>query len=136
MSKAFRSRLNTEWNEEVIEYLASQFNSTTPRIMEPSNSVFINATLIKFDDVSFMIIAADDFLELSFAKVDTDKIEPIIQKILEWDAFSKHSSRFYVKVDDDTTHSILFVSGQYYSPHYYTSRFYRHKTEVVRLKNK
>ena len=36
----------------------------------------------------------NEILELSFAKVDTDKMEPIIEAILNWDAFIKNSSRF------------------------------------------
>ena len=136
MSFAFTGVLNSKWNEEVVEYLASKFNSVNPRIIVLSKAVFINATLAEFDNVSFIINAASDCLELSFAKADTDKMEPVIQEILRWDAFAKHSSRFYVKVDKDTSRSILFDNGIHQSPNEYKRHFHRYETEVTRVKNK
>ena len=136
MSYAFSGTLWTEWNNEVVEYLASKFNSISPRIIVLSKTVFINATLAKFDNVSFIINAANQCLELSFSKVDTDKMEPIIQEILKWDAFTKHPSRFYVKVDKDTSRSILFDSGYHKSPNVYKSHFHNYETEIIQIKNK
>lgn len=136
MLYAFTGVLNSKWNEEVVEYLASKFNSVNPRIIVLSKTVFINATLAKFDNVSFMINAASDCLELSFAKVDTDKLEPVIQEILKWDAFAKHSSRFYVKVDKDTSRSILFDNGKTHSPNSYKRYFHSYETEVTQIKAK
>ena len=128
--------MNSKWNEEVVEYLASKFNSVNPRIIVLSKSVFINATLAKFDNVSFIINAASECLELSFAKVDTDKMEPVIQEILKWDAFAKHSSRFYVKVDKDTSRSILFDRGECQSPITYKRHFHRYENEITQFKDK
>ena len=136
MSYAFTSVLRTEWNEEVVEYLASKFNSINPRLIVLSKSVFINATLAKFDNVSFIINAANECLELSFAEVDTDKMEPVIQEILKWDAFAKHSSRFYVKVNKDTSRSMLFVSGIHQYPNQFKRHFQRYETEINVIENK
>lgn len=135
MSRAFAGVKNSRWNEEVVEYLASKFNSVNPRIIVLSKSVFINATLAKFDNVSFIVNAQNDCLELSFAKVDTDKIEPIIQEILNWDVFMKHSSRFYVKVDKDTSRSILFEIGKYQSPKHFKMYFHAYETEIISFEN-
>lgn len=133
MSYAFAGVINSKWNEEVVEYLASKFNSVNPRIIVLSKSVFINATLAKFDNVSFIINAQNDCLELSFAKVDTDKMEPVIQEILNWDVFTKHSSRFYVKVDKDTSRSFLFESGKRrcQTPQAFKRHFYAYETEII-----
>lgn len=136
MSYAFTGVMNSKWNEEVVEYLASKFNSVNPRIIVLSKTVFINATLAKFDNVSFVINAAGECLELSFAKVDTDKMDSVIQEILKWDAFTKHPSRFYVKVDKDTSRSILFDSGVYQSPNGFRKHFHRYENEVTQIKNK
>lgn len=136
MSYAFAGVLNSQWNNEVVEYLASKFNSVNPRLIVLSKTVFINATLAKFDNVSFIINAANECLELSFAKVDTDKMEPVIQEILKWDAFTKHSSSFYVKVDKDNSRSILFDSGERYSPNAFKRYFHNYETEITLIKNK
>ena len=136
MSYAFTSTLRTQWNEELVEYLASKFNSINPRIMVLSKSVFINATLAKFDNVSFIINAANECLELSFAKVDADKMEPVIQEILKWDAFTKYSSRFYVKVTKDTSRSILFVSGIHQYSNQFKRHFQKYETEINLIENK
>lgn len=136
MSYAFTGVLNTQWNNEVVEYLASKFNSVNPRIIVLSKTVFINATLAKFDNISFIINAANECLELSFARVDTDKMEPVIQEILKWDAFTKHSSGFYVKVDKDNSRSILFDSGNRQSPNAYKRYFHNYETEITLIKNK
>lgn len=136
MSYAFTGVINSKWNEEVVEYLASKFNSINPRIIVLSKTVFINATLAKFDNVSFIINAAGECLELSFAKVDTDKMEPVIQEILKWDAFAKYSSRFYVKVDKDTSRSILFDSGERQSSNAFKKYFHRYETEIIKIKDK
>ena len=136
MSSAFIGVMNSKWNEEVVEYLASKFNSVNPRLIVLSKTVFINATLVKFDNVSFVINAAGECLELSFAKVDTDKMDAVIQEILKWEAFAEHSSRFYVKVDKDTSRSILFDSGVYQTPNGFKRRFHRYETEIIRIKDK
>lgn len=137
MSYAFAGVINSKWNEEVVEYLASKFNSVNPRIIVLSKSVFINATLAKFDNISFIINAQNDCLELSFTKVDTDKMEPVIQEILNWDVFAKYSSRFYVKVDTDTSRSFLFESGkrQCQTPQAFKIRFHAYETETVSFEN-
>ena len=136
MSAAFGNVFGAKWNEEVIEYLASKFNSINPRIIVLSKSVFINATLAKFDNVSFVINAAGECLELSFAKVDADKMESVIQEILKWDAFTKHPSRFCVKVDADTSRSILFDSGKYQSSGQFKRYFKIFEVEIIKIKNK
>lgn len=136
MSNAFTGVMNSKWNEEVVEYLASKFNSVNPRIIVLSKTVFINATLAKFDNVSFVINAAGECLELSFAKVDTDKMDSVIQEILKWDAFTKYSSRFYVKVDKDTSRSILFDTGVYQGPNGFKRHFHSYETEIIRIKDK
>ena len=136
MSNAFTGVINSKWNKEVVEYLASKFNSVNPRIIVLSKTVFINATLAKFDNVSFVINAAGECLELSFAKVDTDKMDSVIQEILKWDAFTKHPSRFYVKVDNDTSRSILFDTGVYQSPSGFKKYFRRYETEIIQIKDK
>ena len=135
MSYAFAGVLRSQWNDEVVEYLASKFNTINPRIIVLSKTVFINATLAKFDNVSFVINAAGECLELSFAKVDTDKMDSVIQEILKWDAFTKHPSRFYVKVDKDTSRSILFDSGVYQSPNGFKRYFHRYETEIIQIKD-
>lgn len=131
MSYAFSGIRGSKWNNEVVEYLASKFNSISPRIMVLSKSVFLNVTLAKFDNVSFNINAAYDCLELSFAKVDTDMMEPVIKGILEWEAFTKHSSRFSVKVDKETSRSILFESGKYQSLDEFKRYFHNYETEIL-----
>ena len=137
MSYAFSETVvNAKWNSEVVEYLTSKFNSVNPRIMVLSNSVFINATLANFDDVGFIINAAGECLELSFAKVDTDKMQPVIQAILNWEAFAKHASAFYVKVDKDTSRSILFDNGNRQGPNEFKSYFHNYETKVTRIKDK
>ncbi len=136
MSYAFAGVLRSQWNDEVVKYLASKFNSINPRIIVLSETVFINATLAKFDNVSFIINAANECLELSFAKVDTDKMEPIIQEILKWEAFTKHASRFSVKVDKDTSRSILFDTGYRQSPKAFKEYFRNYETEINLIKNK
>ena len=136
MSNAFTGVINSKWNKEVVEYLASKFNSVNPRIIVLSKTVFINATLAKFDNVSFVINAAGECLELSFAKVDTDKMDSVIQEILKWDAFTKHPSRFYVKVDNDTSRSILFDSGYIQHPNQFKRHFHKYQTEVTLVENK
>jgi hypothetical protein len=135
MSYAFAGVINSEWNEEVVEYLASKFNSVNPRIIVLSKTVFINATLAKFDNVSFVINAGGECLELSFAKVDTDKMDSVIQEILKWDAFTKYPSRFYVKVDKDTSRSILFDTGVRQGPKCFKRYFHRYETEIIRIKD-
>ena len=135
MSYAFAGVINAKWNEEVVEYLASKFNSVNPRIIVLSKTVFINATLAKFDNVSFVINAAGECLELSFAKVDTDKMDSVIQEILKWDAFTKYPSRFYVKVDKDTSRSILFDTGVRQEPKCFKKYFHRYETEIIRIKD-
>lgn len=135
MAYAFAGILRTQWNDEVVEYLASKFNSVNPRIIVLSKAVFINATLAKFDDVSFIINAANDCLELSFSKVDIDKMEPIIQEILKWDAFTKNTDRFYVRVDKDTSRSILFNSDNRQSPNAFKRYFHNYETEITLIKN-
>lgn len=136
MSYAFAGVLRSQWNDEVVKYLASKFNSINPRIIVLSEAVFINATLAKFDNVSFIINAANECLELSFAKVDTDKMEPIIQEILKWEAFTKHESRFSVRVDKDTSRSILFDTGYRQSPNAFKKYFQNYETEINLIKNK
>ena len=136
MPYAFSTDIGTHWNNEVIEYLASKFNSINPRIIVLSKSVFINAALVKFDGVSFVINAANECLELSFAKIDTDKMEPVIKEILKWDAFTKWSSRFYVTVDKDTSRSILFDSGYIQYPNQFKRYFHKYQTEVTLIENK
>ena len=131
MPYAFTSVLRTEWNDEVVDYLASKFNSITPRIRVLSKSVFINATLAEFDNVSFIINAANECLELSFAEVDKDKMEPVIQEILKWDVFTKHSSRFFVKVKKEISHSVLFVSGIHQYPNRFKRYFQSYETEII-----
>ena len=135
MSYAFAGVINSKWNEEVVEYLASKFNSVNPRIIVLSKTVFINATLAKFDNVSFVINAAGECLELSFAKVDTDKMDSVIQEILKWDALTKYPSRFYVKVDKDTSRSILFDTGVRQEPKCFKKYFHRYETEIIRIKD-
>ncbi len=136
MSYAFKGVLRSEWNKEVVEYLASKFNSINPRIIVLSESVFINATLAKFDNVSFIINAAYECLEISFAKVDADKMEPVIQEILKWDAFTEYSSRFCLKFDKDTSRSILFDSGERQSSNDFKNHFRSYETEIIPIKNK
>ena len=136
MSNAFTGVMNSKWNEEVVEYLAFKFNSVNPRLIVLSKTVFINATLAKFDNVSFIINAAGECLELSFAKVDTDKMDSVIQEILKWDAFTKHPSRFYVKVDKDTSRSILFDTGVYQGPNGFKRHFHSYETEIILIKDK
>lgn len=133
MGYAFGVTLRTEWNDEVVEYLASKFNTINPRIIVLPKAVFINATLAKFDGVSFIINAANECLELSFAKVDKDKMEPIIQEILKWEAFIKSPYRFYVKVDKGGSRSILFDSGYRQIPNAYKSYFHKYKIEIVQI---
>ena len=133
MSNGF-TWLKTKWNDEVVKYLVSKFNTLNPRIIVLSESVFINVALAKFDNVSFMINAAGECLELSFAKVDTDKMEPVIQEILKWDDFTKHSGRFYVKVDKDTSRSILFDSGERQSPNQFKKYFHNYETDIKLIK--
>ena len=130
MSYAFTGVLRTQWNEEVVEYLASKFNSSNPWLIVLSKSVFVNATLAKFGNVSFIINAANECLELSFAEVDAEKMEPVIQEILKWDAFTKHSSRFYVKVTNGTSRSILFDSGIHQYPNEFKRHFQKYETEI------
>ena len=138
MSYAFAGVINSKWNEEVVEYLASKFNSVNPRFIVLSKTVFINATLAKFDNASFVINAQNDCLELSFAKVDTDKMEPVIREILNWCAFTKYPSRFYVKVDKDTSRSFLFECGrrQCQTPQAFKRRFHAYETEIILIENK
>ena len=136
MSYAFTGVLRTQWNEEVVEYLASKFNSSNPWIIVLSKSVFVNATLAKFGNASFIINAANECLELSFAEVDAGKMEPVIQEILKWDAFTQHSSRFYVKVNKDTSRSILFVSGIHQYPNQFKRHFQRYETEISVIEKK
>lgn len=136
MSYAFANVLMSKWNEEVVEYLASKFNTINPRLIVLSKTVFINATLVKFDNVSFIINASNEILELSFAKVDADKMEPVIQEILKWDAFTKNARRFCVKVDKDTSRSMLFDTGERASTNAYKRHFERYEIEVVPIKNK
>ncbi|MBO5141678.1 MAG: hypothetical protein J6C46_01535 [Clostridia bacterium] len=130
-SYAFSSIIRKKWNDEVIEYLASVFNTINPRIIVLSKSVFINAALIKFDGVSFVINGADECLELVFSKKDNDKMKPVIQKILEWDAFTKHEYRFYATVDIDISRSILFDSGYRQFPKDFKDAFRNAKTEIT-----
>lgn len=136
MSYAFSNVLKTEWNNEVVQYLASKLNTINPRIIVLSKSAFINATLAKFDNVSFIINAANECLELSFAKVDEDKMQPVIQEILKWEAFTKHSSRFCIMVDKDTSRSILFDSGNRQSPSAFERYFQNYETEILQIKEK
>ncbi|MBE5822368.1 MAG: hypothetical protein E7311_07285 [Clostridiales bacterium] len=131
MSYAFAGVLRSQWNDEVVEYLASKFNTINPRIIVLSKTVFINATLAKFDNVSFIINASNEILELSFSKVDADKMEPIIQAIKEWDAFTKNVRRFCFKVEKDTSRSILFDTGERASINSYKRHFERYETEVI-----
>ena len=130
-SYAFSTILRKEWNDEVIEYLASVFNSINPRIIVLSKSVFINAALVKFDGVSFIINGANECLELVFSKNDNDKMKIVIQKILEWDAFTKHQYRFYATVDTDISRSILFDSGYRQIPKDFRDAFRNAKTEIT-----
>ena len=136
MSYAFSGVSLSKWNDEVIEYLASKFNTITPRFMVLSKSVFINAALAKFDNVSFVINGACDCLELSFTKVDAEKMEPVIQEILNWDLFAKHSSRFYAMVDKDISRSVLFNTGRSESPNAYKKYFYNREVEIFPIKKK
>ena len=115
----------TKWNGEVIEYLASKFNTITPRFMVLSKSVFINAALAKFDNVSFVINGADECLELSFAKVDAEKME-----------FVKCSDRFYLTVDKDISRSVLFTAGKNQSPNGFKKYFHSYKVEIFPIKKK
>ncbi len=131
MSYAFSGNDGLKWNDEVVMYLASKFNSINPRIMVLSKSVFINATLAKFDNVSFIINAAYECLELSFSRVDADMMEPVIKGILEWEAFSKHSSRFCIRVDKETSRSILFDSGKKQSPDDFKRHFHNYEIEML-----
>ncbi len=136
MSKAFKGIMISNWNEEVEEYLAYKFNSVNPRFIVISKSVFINATLAKFDNISFIINAGGECLELSFAKVDAEKMDSVIKEILKWDEFNKYSSRFYVKVDKDTSRSILFDSGVHQSPDGFKKYFQKYQTEIIQIKEK
>lgn len=131
MSYAFSGIKGSKWNDEVVEYLVSKFNSINPRIRVLSKSVFLNATLAKFDNVYFIINAAYECLEFSFARVDADMMEPVIKGILEWEAFSKYSSRFSVRVDKETSRSILFDSGKYQSADDFKRHFHNYETEIL-----
>ena len=126
----------TKWNGEVIEYLASKFNTITPRFMVLSKSVFINAALAKFDNVSFVINAANECLELSFAKVDAAKMEPLVQQILKWDEFVKCPDRFYLTVDKDISRSVLFTAGKNQSPNGFKKYFHSYEVEIFPIKKK
>lgn len=136
MSYAFEGIQFSKWNNEVIAYLASKFNTINPRFMVLSKSVFINAALAKFDNVSFVINGANECLELSFAKVDTEKMEPLIEAILSWDEFTKHSDRFYVKVDNDLSRSVVFTSGKTQTPNAFRRHFSKYEVEVVKTQKK
>lgn len=136
MSHAFEGIQFSKWNNEVSAYLASKFNTINPRFMVLSKSVFINAALAKFDNVSFVINGANECLELSFAKVDAEKMEPLIQAILNWDEFTKHSDRVYVKVDNDISRSVLFSSGKTQSPNAFKRHFSKYEVEVVETQKK
>ena len=131
MSYAFSEVLRTQWNDEVIEYLVSKFNSSTPRIVVLCKSVFLNSTLVKFDGVSFVINAANECLELSFAKVDADKMEPVIQEILRWKAFTQYASRFCVRVDKNTSYSIVFNSGISLTTKELKDKIHNYKMEIL-----
>ena len=125
--------LNAKWNEEVVEYLASKFNTNNPRITVLHETLFTNATLAKFDDVTFIINAACGYLELSFQRSDAQKMEHIIQEILKWDAFTKHSSRFYVMVNKELSRSIIFDNGRYQGPNGYKQFFHRYEIEIFKI---
>ena len=58
-------------------------------------------------------------------------MEPVIQGILEWEAFTKHSSRFLVKIDKETSRSLLFDSGKDQSPGDFKSYFHKSKPEIT-----
>lgn len=132
MSHAFSSVRNAKWNEEVARYLATRFNTVNPRFIVLSESVFINATLAKFDGVSFVINAAYECLELSFAKTDSDKLESVIQALVSWEDFSKHATSFYVKVDKDTSRSVLFASGVHQTVTEYKKYFSKYNIEIIK----
>ena len=58
-------------------------------------------------------------------------MEPVIKGILEWEAFTKHSSRFSVKVGKETSRSILFESGKYQSLDEFKRYFHNYETEIL-----
>ena len=119
-------------NSEVIEYLAATFNTITPRFMVLSRSLFNNSLIAKFDDVSFLLNAAGTCIEIGFAKVDSDKMEPIVEAFKKWDKFSEDCKPFYVKVDKDIARSLLFESG-YQSRGAFRRRLETYDCEIIEL---
>lgn len=63
-------------------------------------------------------------------------MDSVIKEILKWDAFNKHSSRFFVKVDKDTSRSILFDSGIHQSPDGFKRYFRKYQTEIIQITDK
>ena len=134
MSYAFSGALGKNWTDEVTEYLVSEFNSDDHlRVKVLSKSVFdkVNVALAQFDDVPFIINGDYECLELSFAKADTDKINPVIQRICGWKAFTRYSSRFLAKVDKGDSRSIFFDSGKYQSPGDFKRYFHNYDIEIL-----
>ncbi len=117
--------------KEVSDYLASKFNTITPRFTILSKSVFNDSVMLcKFDDVSFILKVAnnhcsDTYIEFSFSAADNDKMQPIFDEIFKWDKVLKCSNPFYVRLDKDSYRSILIESGhqgpksfeRYFSPY-------------------
>ena len=51
------------------------------------------------------------------------------------DAFTKHTDRFYVRVDKDTSRSILFNGDNRQSPNAFKRYFHNYETEITLIKN-
>ena len=126
-----KSRHHEEFrNEDVIAYLCTRFNFSALWFTVVSKSVFNNAVLAKFADVSFIINAAGTCVEIAFAKADNEKMTPVIEEIKHWEKFLKSDNSFCVKVDMDRSYSLLFESG--YQPRSgYRTHFSKYELEFI-----
>lgn len=135
----------TNWNLEVYEYLKAILGN---RLSLTMKSVFSyqNVWVLKFDEAYFMINAGGECLEVCFALDNKDKLQIIKDLIMEWDAYKKHPSAFYLELcptsststdntSTNTSTTFLFVSGVRNSGKRFMDYFERHKPKIVYLQD-
>ena len=126
--------LQTFSNKEVIEYLTLKLNANENRFKVSANPKFCDGVMAKFEDVNFIIHADKTQIELSFDRADTEKMSYVIEEITKWDKFSKTEETFYVEIDENNSHTIIFENG-YATCGDYRRHFNNDKLKITSFKN-
>lgn len=90
--------------------------------------------MAKVDDVNFIIHAKHTWIELSFNQDYAEKMSYMIEVITKWYKFSKTEKIFYVTIDENKSHTIIFENG-YTTCEEYQRHFGNNELKITCFKN-